>query len=108
MFQSENRDEAAAAEFGDRILDMPEMAATMQANDDVPQGDVTYSRAAYDIFLRLDAERRALVRLAASADAEREIAPGLFSSDAGPGLRVVFMRDAGQTSVLALTGRSAA
>lgn len=106
--QPENQYEAAAAEFGDRNLDMPDMAVTMQAQDGAAQGDVTYSRAAYDIFLRLDAERRALVRLAACAEAKREIAPGLFSSDAGPGLRVVFIRDAGRTSVLALTGRSAA
>lgn len=87
---------------------MLEMAVTMQAQDDAVQGDVAYSRAAYGVFLRLDAERRALVRLAASAEAERQIAPGLFSSDAGPGLRVVFMRDGGQTSVLALTGGSVA
>ncbi|MBX3508567.1 hypothetical protein [Parvibaculum sp.] len=87
---------------------MPDMAATMQAPDELPQGEVTYSRAAYEVFQRLDSERRALVRLAASAQPMREIAPGLFSSDAGPGLRVVFMRDAGQTSVLALTGGSAA
>lgn len=87
---------------------MPDMAATMQAPDELPQDEVTYSRAAYEVFQRLDSERRALVRLAASAQPMREIAPGLFSSDAGPGLRVVFMRDAGQTSVLALTGGSAA
>lgn len=87
---------------------MPDMAATMQAPDELPQGEVTYSRAAYEVFQRLDSERRALVRLAAAAQPMREIAPGLFSSDAGPGLRVVFMRDAGQTSVLALTGGSAA
>jgi hypothetical protein len=87
---------------------MPDMAASTRAKTETPEDGVTYSRAAYDLFLRLDAERRALVRLAASAQAEREIAPGLFSSDAGPGLRVVFMRDAGQISILALTGRSVA
>lgn len=108
MLQPEKESEAASAGIGDRNLEMPDMAASIQANAEVPQGDVVYSRAAYDVFLRLDAEHRTLVRLAASAEAAREIAPGLFSSDAGPGLRVVFMREAGFTSVLALTGRSAA
>ena len=56
---------------------MPDMAATMQAPDELPQGEVTYSRAAYEVFQRLDSERRALVRLAASAQPMREIAPGL-------------------------------
>jgi hypothetical protein len=84
---------------------MLDMAAMQAQAEGVPRGEVSYARAAYDAFLRLDAGRRSLVRLVTLADGEREIAPGIFSSNAGPGLRVVFMRKAGQTSVLALTGR---
>lgn len=87
---------------------MPDIAATEAQAENALPGEVSYARAAYDAFLRLDASRRSLVRLAASAEGEREIAPGIFSSDAGPGLRVVFMRDAAQTSVLALTGKDIA
>lgn len=70
--------------------------------------DVVFSRAAFDAFRKLDAELRRLVHLAALADASREIAPGIFSNDAGPDLRVVFSRGAGSVSVLALTGRGTA
>ncbi|MBO6635160.1 hypothetical protein [Parvibaculum sp.] len=71
-------------------------------------GEIEFSRAACDVFLRLDAQTRRLVSLAAAAEGTREIAPGIFSTDAGPSLRVVFRRTGGLTSVLALTGRSAA
>lgn len=71
-------------------------------------GEVEFSRAAYDVFLKLDADTRALVSLAPRADGTREIAPGIFSSDAGPGLRVIFRREARLASILALTGRRAA
>ncbi|MEQ9152478.1 MAG: hypothetical protein RIF42_04150 [Parvibaculaceae bacterium] len=75
-----------------------------RASDD----GIEFSRAACDVFLRLDAQTRRLVSLAAAAEGTREIAPGIFSTDAGPSLRVVFRRSGGLTSVLALTGRSAA
>ena len=106
--QPENRIESGTAEFGNRKLEMPDMSAMQAQAESAQPGEVSYARAAYDAFLRLDAGRRSLVRLAASAAGEREIAPGIFSSSAGPGLRVVFMRDAGQTSVLALTGKDIA
>ena len=73
-----------------------------------PLGDIEFSRAAYDIFLKLDADTRRLIGLAARAEGTREIAPGIFSSDAGPGLRVVFSRKADTASVLALIGWRAA
>ncbi|MBC7102900.1 MAG: hypothetical protein H5U13_06705 [Parvibaculum sp.] len=71
-------------------------------------GEVEFSRAAYDVFLKLDADTRRLVSLAPRAEGNREIAPGIFSSDAGPGLRVVFRREARLASILALTGRRTA
>ncbi|MDZ4380423.1 MAG: hypothetical protein U0942_03700 [Parvibaculum sp.] len=71
-------------------------------------GEIEFSRAAYDTFLRLDADTRRLVSLAPRAAGNREIAPGIFSSDAGPGLRVVFRREAQLASILALTGRRTA
>ena len=71
-------------------------------------GEITYSRAAYDVLLRLDADTRRLVRLAASAEGNREIGPHLFSTDAGAGLRVVFQRKGDVTAILALTGGRAA
>ena len=71
-------------------------------------GEVEFSRAAYDAFLKLDADTRRLVSLAPRAAGNREIAPGIFSSDAGPGLRVVFRREAELASILALTGRRTA
>lgn len=72
------------------------------------QTAVEFSRVAYDAFLRLDPQARRLVNLAAASEGTREIAPDIFSTDAGPALRVVFRRDGGLTSVLALTGRGAA
>lgn len=72
------------------------------------QAPVEFSRAAYDAFLRLDPQARRLVTLAAVSEGTREIAPGIFSTDAGPALRVVFKRGGDLTSVLALTGGSAA
>ncbi len=72
------------------------------------QTAIEFSRAAYDVFLRLDPQARRLVNLAAVSEGTREIAPGIFSTDAGPALRVVFRRGGGLTSVLALTGGSAA
>jgi hypothetical protein len=72
------------------------------------QTPVEFSRAAYDAFLRLDPQARRLVTLAAVSEGTREIAPGIFSTDAGPSLRVVFRRGGSLTSVLALTGGSAA
>jgi len=71
-------------------------------------GEIEFSRAAYDAFLTLDADTRRLVSLAPRAEGNREIAPGIFSSDAGPGLRVVFRREAQLASILALTGRRTA
>lgn len=97
-------------------MEMPEETAMINAAPDalaqgsgpLAQGELTYSRAAYDVLLRLDADTRKLVRLAALAQGDREISPGLFSTDAGAELRVIFQRAEDTTSILALTGRRAA
>lgn len=85
-----------------------EMLQEQQAETNPPPGEVVFSRAAYDVFLKLDPDTRRLVGLAPRSAATREIAPGIFSADAGPGLRVVFVREADAASVLALTGWRAA
>lgn len=70
---------------------------------------IEYSRAAYQILLALDAAQRARIgEVAASSTGGRQIAPGMFSVDAAPGLRVVLRREADMTTVLALTGDVAA
>jgi len=94
-------------------LNMPEeIAMTDAASPTVANptinAEVAYSRAAYEVLLRLDADTRRLVRLAASAEGDRKIGPYLFSTDAGAGLRVVFQRKGDRTAILALTGRRAA
>ncbi len=72
---------------------------------DTATREIDYSRAAYDVFLCLDAAARARVgEAAARAPSGREIAPDMFSVDAGPGLRVVLRHEAAATTVLALTG----
>lgn len=77
--------------------------------DDRASRDIDYARAAYTVFLGLDNAIRARVgAVAASADAGREIAPGLYSMEAVPGLRVVTQRGADRVTVLALTGDVAA
>jgi hypothetical protein len=88
---------------------MQDSALTAQTERDVAHDcDVVFSRAAYETFLKLDPALRRLVHLAALADAQREVAPGIFSSDAGPDIRVVFTRGDRLASVLALTGGRAA
>lgn len=79
-----------------------------QAGSHPPLNEVEFSRAAYDIFVKLDPDTRHLVSLAPRSHDAREIAQGIFSSDAGPGLRVVFSREEDRASILALTGRRAA
>lgn len=79
-----------------------------QAGSHPPLNEVEFSRSAYDTFLKLDADTRRLVSLAPRSADPREIASGIFSADAGPGLRVVFRRESGTASILALTGRRAA
>lgn len=86
---------------------MTDAASPTVANPTI-NAEVAYSRAAYEVLLRLDADTRRLVRLAASAEGDRKIGPYLFSTDAGAGLRVVFQRKGDRTAILALTGRRAA
>ncbi|ABS62492.1 hypothetical protein Plav_0869 [Parvibaculum lavamentivorans DS-1] len=77
--------------------------------DDALPNDIDYSRAAYDVLLGLDAAARAAVgEVAADGARGREIAPGMFSAEAVPGLRVVLRRAPGATTILALTGEVAA
>lgn len=67
-----------------------------------------YARGAWRAFLRLGMEDRARVRAfadAAPADMH-EVAPGLGSFRAGAGLRIVYARRAGITTILALTGEA--
>ena len=80
-----------------------------QAAPSPPPGEIEFSRAAYDIFLGLDAAHRVRVGAVAALPAGgREIAPGLVSIDAVPGLRVVLSQERELTTVLALTGAVAA
>lgn len=75
---------------------------------DRPRPSLRYARGAWRAFLRLGTEDRARVRAfadAAPADAP-EVAPGLMSFRAGAGLRIVYARKAGLTTILALTGEA--
>ncbi|PKQ07427.1 MAG: hypothetical protein CVT73_08680 [Alphaproteobacteria bacterium HGW-Alphaproteobacteria-12] len=88
------------------------MASTQMQEPAIPSsppGEIEFSRAAYDIFLGLDAAHRVCVgAIAALPTGGREIAPGLLSIDAVPGLRVVLSKKRELTTVLALTGAVAA
>ncbi|MCF8470530.1 MAG: hypothetical protein K9G30_07080 [Parvibaculum sp.] len=80
-----------------------------QAAPSSPPGEIEFSRAAYNVFLGLEAAHRVRVgAIAALPAGGREIAPGLFSIDATPDLRVVLAQNRERTTILALTGGVAA
>jgi hypothetical protein len=111
--QPERCSQISGGHFRGSGLNMPEEIAMTDTADptvasSMIDGEVAYSRAAYEVLLRLDADTRRLVRLAALAEGDRKIGSHLFSKDAGAGLRIVFQRKGNRTAILALTGRRAA
>lgn len=111
--QPERCSQISGGHFRGSGLNMPEEIAMTDTADptvasSMIDGEVAYSRAAYEVLLRLDADTRRLVRLAALAEGDRKIGSYLFSKDAGAGLRIVFQRKGNRTAILALTGRRAA
>lgn len=71
--------------------------------------EIAYSRPAFRTLARLEAGSRLKVArlvngIAANAERITQRTSSTFSADAGPGLRIVFLRGPKALTVLALTG----